>query len=157
MNDKSPWLPVLREGVAGVIAIIFVVTFLLLVRAAYTDMQVPARFGPAKELLGIVNGIVGIIIGYYFSRMTTEARAEKAEQTAEKATDAAGTATHKEREAKAELSKVTIAAKEVLPTNPSGGGVRSAIGGGASVSTPDPAAMARLAAAVSDAERVLSR
>jgi hypothetical protein len=66
----------------------------MLVHAAYGYLG-KAEFGGVKELLGIVNGIVGIIIGYYFSRMTTEARAEKAEQTAEKATDAAGTATHK--------------------------------------------------------------
>jgi hypothetical protein len=163
MKDNG-WLPMLREGFAGVIAIIFVVTFLMLVKAAYTDMQNPARFGAAKELLGIVNGIVGIIIGYYFSRMTTEARAEKAEETAKDAVGTAADAVQKERNAtdqvvaitadasqkKVALARLRDAAQDALGA--SAGGGKSAVRVSATV---DPAVALRLTSAIAEADRVL--
>ena len=139
----------------------FATTFLILVSAAYKHYADDKAFIAIKELITIVNGIVGIIIGYYFSRITTEARAEKAEATAVKATDAAGKATEaatsasqKERDATGQLTRLTAAAREVLPTDPGGAQARSAMAGG---TQPDPAALARLREAIQEAERTLRR
>jgi hypothetical protein len=159
--DKTGWLPAIRETFAGLIAIVFATTFLILVYTAYQKHADTAAFDAIKELITIVNGLVGIIVGYYFSRMTTEARAEKAEATADKAADAAGKSTEvaanamqKEREATSQLTRLTDAAREVLPTDPGGTQVRSAV---AAAAPPDPAALARLHEAIREAERMLGR
>jgi uncharacterized membrane protein YcjF (UPF0283 family) len=158
----------IREAIAGIIAIIFVATFLLLVRAAYSTMENAAAFGSAKELLAIVNAIVGVIVGYYFSRMTTEARAERAEATADDATQTAARATENERAAKDQVTAITAdgtqtraalaalkdAAQEIL--GPAAGHRAGAVAGGAPPAPPDPAALARLAAAVREADRRLN-
>jgi hypothetical protein len=152
-DDKTSWLPLIRETFAGVIALVFAATFLILVSAAYQHHGDEKAFNAIKELITIVNGVVGIIVGYYFSRMTTEARAEKAEVTAGKAADAAANATQRERETNAELARLTDAAKEVLPTDPSGEPRKNALGG---VQT-EPVTITRLRTAVREAERALQR
>lgn len=157
-DGKTSWLPAIRETFAGIIAIVFATTFLILVFTAYQHYADDKAFSAIKELITIVNGIVGIIVGYYVSRMTTEARAEKAEATAlqsadtagkaaeaaGKATEAAASATQKEREATGQLTMLTAAAREVLPTDPGGIQAKRALEAG----QPDPAALARLSEAI---------
>lgn len=170
-DDKTSWLPVMREGFAGLIAIVFATAFLLLIVSAYGKHADEKAFAAIKELITIVNGVVGVIVGYYFSRMTTEARAEKAETTAAKATDAAGKATEAASKAietakeanvavetakqaehvlKARLTTLADSATEVMgmttmPSTKSADGTKSA----------ESASLARLRDAVRQAERAL--
>jgi hypothetical protein len=41
-----------------------------------------ARFNRVRDLLLIINPLVGVVIGYYFNKTSTDARAEQAEATA---------------------------------------------------------------------------
>lgn len=82
-NDRAPfWLPMIREIYAGLIAVLVLGLFLAMIVRALGNVTDAATFGQVKDLLAIVNPIVGLIIGYYFSRVTSEARAEKAETAA---------------------------------------------------------------------------
>jgi hypothetical protein len=60
-----------------------------------------------KDLLLFINPLVGVVIGYYFNRVSTEARAEGAERTAQQATATAQQAqsARNEAEARAERNK----------------------------------------------------
>ena len=86
-NELPPWtirLAMIREIVAGILATVVMGLFLLLIlRALYRVTG--NEFTPIKELLAMVNPTVGLVIGYYFSRVTSEARAERAEASAEAA------------------------------------------------------------------------
>ena len=80
-NPPTTWLPLLREIMAGAIALFVVAVFAwLLFRAMKHVTNVP-DVTLAKELLGMVNPLMGLVVGYYFSRVTSEARAERAEAT----------------------------------------------------------------------------
>jgi hypothetical protein len=74
-------LAMIREIFAGVLATVVMGLFLLLILRAL-DRVAGTEFTPIKELLAIVNPTVGLVIGYYFSRVTSEARAERAEASA---------------------------------------------------------------------------
>jgi hypothetical protein len=87
---RPDWLRAMREltttALAGIVMVGFVTLLVMAVRGV--DDPDPA-FERLKELIAIGNGIVGVIIGYYFTRTTTESVVEKAEETARSASDAA--------------------------------------------------------------------
>ena len=79
-SEPTPgWLPVIREVVAGVLSLIVISAFVVLLTRALERTAKPEEFGPVKDLLGMITPIAGLVIGYYFSRVTSEARAERAE------------------------------------------------------------------------------
>jgi hypothetical protein len=114
---KDTRLPLVRELIAGLLALtVMAMFFFLLARAM---QSVPSSgttqasdFGPVKELLAIVNPVVGLIIGYYFSRATTEARAETAEAAAETANDTANKAQHAASTAEQEKARTQSEAEK---------------------------------------------
>ncbi|MBP7146990.1 MAG: hypothetical protein KBD01_05560 [Acidobacteria bacterium] len=73
----------LREYVTAGLAALVVVGSLSLVIIALGYVDTPESFARVKDLLLIVNPVLGLVLGYYFNRTTTEARAEHAERTAE--------------------------------------------------------------------------
>jgi len=78
-----------REYVAASIALLVVLgTFGMLI-AAFSYIENDQAFARVKDLLLIVNPILGVVIGYYFNKTSTEARAESAESTARTATASA--------------------------------------------------------------------
>jgi hypothetical protein len=88
-------LALVREFMAGMLGLTVMIAFFVLLTRALGSLPSGAQasdFVPIKELLAIVNPVVGLIIGYYFSRATSEARAEKAEAAATTANDSARTA-----------------------------------------------------------------
>lgn len=160
--SRDTWLPVIRETVAGVVAIIFVLTFLLLVKAGYASTHSAQEFAGIKELIAIVNAVVGVIIGYYFSRMTTEARAERAESTAEGAVATAARANEQERAARSEVTAITADGSQAkVALSALRDAARQAVvtpkGAVTASGSPDPAALVRLDAALRAADRVLER
>lgn len=80
-NAPTTWLVLLREITAGVIALVVVILFAVLLTRAMRGVANDAELAAAKELLGMVNPLMGLVVGYYFSRVTSEARAERAEAT----------------------------------------------------------------------------
>ena len=78
-----------REYVAAGIAVLVVLgTFGMLI-AAFAYIESNESFARVKDLLLIVNPFLGVVIGYYFNKVSTEARAESAENTARTATASA--------------------------------------------------------------------
>lgn len=79
----------LKEAVAALIGLALVVCLLYMIRSAFGHLNAGATdpsFDRVKDLLLFINPLVGIVIGYYFNRVSTEARAENAERTARGAT-----------------------------------------------------------------------
>ncbi len=75
-----------REGVAALIAVVVVVASLTLLFLGFRHIGEKEQFDRAKDLLLIINPVLGVVIGYYFNKVSTEARAENAESTARHAT-----------------------------------------------------------------------
>ena len=123
--DPTPgWLPVIREVVAGVLSLIVITAFVVLLTRALDRTAKPDEFGPVKDLLGMINPIAGLVIGYYFSRVTSEARAERAEaavvvhsRTANDAIAAQHEAESQARTASSALAELASAADAVKPAS----------------------------------------
>ena len=134
MSDKVQkdelGLRYLREIAAILIAAIVLIGFIMMMRETYSHVGAGKEndFNQTKDLLQIFTGFLGIVIGYYFNRVSTEARAEKAETAASNANDLAqgAVAAHQTAvkdtlaannvviETKSELRSLTDAAKNLL-------------------------------------------
>lgn len=114
------WLRWVKELMAALIGIGLVVCLLVMIVKAFDFIRVPAddpAFQKVKDLLLFINPLVGVVIGYYFNRVSTEARAENAERTAQGATATAQAAqtARGEAEAQAQINKAeSEEAKSVL-------------------------------------------
>ena len=75
----------LREYVAAGIAVIVVLGTVSLMVRAMSATGDDVQFARMKDLLLIVNPLLGVVLGYYFNKASTEARAENAEATAQNA------------------------------------------------------------------------
>src|SRR5216110_1104429 len=77
-------LRILREAVAATIALLIVLGTTVMLYIVFTryvagdDQAADKHFERAKDLLLFVNPLLGVVIGYYFNKVSTEARAEKA-------------------------------------------------------------------------------
>lgn len=121
-----------REYVAAAIAVIVVLGTVVMLITALCYVDSSDQFAHVKDLLLIINPLLGVVIGYYFNKVSTEARAESAEATAQSAALSAQQATEarnaaeteaqaaksKAEEAVATLSAVSQAAEKVLPQVP---------------------------------------
>lgn len=122
--DPTPgWLPVIREVVAGVLSLIVISAFVVLLTRALDRTSKPDEFGPVKDLLGMITPIAGLVIGYYFSRVTSEARAERAEaavvvhsRTASDAIVAQREAESQARTASSALAELASASEAIKPS-----------------------------------------
>lgn len=99
-------LATFREYFSSILAIIVVGAFLIMV-----GVTLPIAFNGsdealsrAKDLLTLVSPFAGMVIGYYFNKATSDARAENAEQNAKEAAQTAQKATL-EREKAVETSQ----------------------------------------------------
>ena len=123
---RLDWLRVMRELTTTALAGIVMVGFVTLIVMAVGGVDDPdPAFERFKELIAIGNGIVGVIIGYYFTRTTTESVVEKAEETARSASDAATAAKHGQArmerqvdEAEQRGQELAAAAKDFLDAVP---------------------------------------
>ncbi len=75
-----------REGVAALIAVVVVGASLTMLFLGFRHIGEKEQFDRTKDLLLIINPVLGVVIGYYFNKVSTEARAENAENTARHAT-----------------------------------------------------------------------
>lgn len=105
-----------REYVAAGIAIIIVlgtVIMMIIALQVTANSESPEQFAQVKDLLLIINPLLGVVLGYYFNKVSTEARAENAEATAhnavitaQEATKTRDVAVGEAQEAKAKTEKV---------------------------------------------------
>ncbi len=108
-----------REYVAAAIAMIVVLgTVVMLITALryvrYVDSS--DQFTRVKDLLLIINPLLGVVIGYYFNKVSTEARAESAEATAQSAALNAQQASAARNTAEAEAQAAKNKAEEAITT-----------------------------------------
>ena len=140
--DSDKFLLYLREITAVVIAAAVVVGFAVMLYLTYGYVNAPPAeptYQRAKDLLLIIDPFLGIVIGYYFNKVSTESRAEHAEANARTATETAKNAeggkdeAQKESEAaKTALANLTAAADSVLDqiSSPAAMGIAAAEAGG---------------------------
>lgn len=84
--DPAVWnrkLAVGKEIVTGCLGILIVTTMLFLavmaVLAVLAGVGDKETWSAAKDILLILSGLVGVVLGYYFGRMPGELRADQAE------------------------------------------------------------------------------
>lgn len=135
----------LREIIALLIAAVILGGFLLMIRDMYLNIG-DEHHQERKDLLQIFTGFLGIVIGYYFNRVSTEARAEKAETAARRANETVQGVNVERADAlresslakeaaviaKSELRNLLHAAR-TLPDTPDKGQTRAAVSGSSSV------------------------
>jgi hypothetical protein len=126
--SPDPGLRRFREYVAASIALLIVVGTFVMLLAAFWYIDNNDTFARVKDLLLIINPFMGVVIGYYFNKVSTEARAESAESTARTASASAQQAMAEAQQAgaareaaqnevqtvKSALSDVQAAAEQVL-------------------------------------------
>jgi hypothetical protein len=142
-------LRMLREVVGASIASLIVLATVALIFMVFfryvgaENATADKHFERAKDLLLFINPLLGVVIGYYFNKVSTEARAEKAEATVATANNTAQQAKTEADRAKAVLDEVVPAAQEVLneSTSPSPGTLSAAAGASGSTSTEAQAAL----------------
>ena len=158
MSDASSSAPVdttlrrFRESVAAGIALLVVLgTFGMLI-AAFAYIENDEAFARVKDLLLIVNPILGVVIGYYFNKTSTEARAESTARTATASAQQAATARDaaevKAQTAMSTLSDLQGAAEKMLAQSAPASGVLGA------EEQPSDDARAELRVALERAKRV---
>ena len=163
-GDIGSRLRLIRETVAAVLAGVVVLGTIIVFTVAfqYVDGQSDRSFERVKDLLLMINPIVGVVIGYYFSKVTTEARAESAEATAKAATQVAHQAESEARvsreqaeQAKAKLGTLSQAAQRFVALSQSTAGTPGVLGGGGNGDAPALAeARMALRMAIEDAQRI---
>lgn len=105
----------MREYIAGVLAAVIVVGAVAMMIIAVTQVTSAASdisFGRIKDLLLFINPLLGVVVGYYFNKASTEARAESAEQTAATVTNLAQQATASNERAHATAAEAQQAVAE---------------------------------------------
>ena len=111
-----------KEVIAALIALSIIVSLVVMLAKAFGVLNSEEAFRRVKDLLLFINPLVGVVIGYYFNKVSTEARAEKAEATAQTATKAAEQAETGRKEAESKINDFQAEAetarqslKEIIP------------------------------------------
>lgn len=81
------FITIFKEVVTAIIAILLVATT---VRMLWVSLQLVGdemRINQARELIMVMTGLVGAVIGYYFGRIPADARAAQAQQQAQQAAE----------------------------------------------------------------------
>jgi len=74
-----------KEAITGCMGILIILATLVVALVAIFVANQTDTWTRAKDVLVILNGLVGVVLGYYFGRMPGEARADKAEGEAQSA------------------------------------------------------------------------
>jgi hypothetical protein len=119
-TEPDPVVRRLREFVSAGIALVIILGSVVMLIQAFNHLSSPDQFDRVKDLLLFINPLLGVVVGYYFNRATSEPRAEKAETaataamaTAQQASEARNQAETEAEAAKGEAEEVKEALKEV--------------------------------------------
>jgi hypothetical protein len=102
LTDSDFQLRLFRERMAAGIALVIVIASFVMIGATMTLVGSPEQFSLAKDLLLFVNPILGVAVGYFFNKVTSDARAETAEKAADVASVTAQQATEARNQVLAE-------------------------------------------------------
>jgi hypothetical protein len=101
-----------REKVTSTLAYIVMGLFAVALVFAFWNAGDTA-FAEVKDILSILTPIVGMVLGFYFTKSSTEGRAESAEQSAKLATGTAQQAVEDRTKAEIDAQEANNAAEEV--------------------------------------------
>ena len=79
-------LQMIKEGVTAILALAIVGTTLYWMSMAFGLAGDATKMSDAKDLLALMSGLTGVVLGYYFGRVPSEARASQAQLQVVKAT-----------------------------------------------------------------------
>ena len=106
-----------REYVAALISLLIIGGALFMLAQAFRFVASDdGSFERVKDLLLFINPLLGVVIGYYFNKVSTEARAESAESSALSATATAQDAMQQRQEAVADAEQAKQAVGEMQDT-----------------------------------------
>jgi hypothetical protein len=74
-----------RELITNVLGALIVLVTLVIAIVTIFSVGNASTYAAAKDVLLFMNGLVGVVLGYYFGRVPADARADKAESEAKKA------------------------------------------------------------------------
>ncbi len=88
---KNAWTPEqyiqgFKEVVTAFLGVMIVLCTLILAGLTFTYAGDPAKIANAKDILQVLLGVAGVVIGYYFGRVPADARAAQAQEQANAAT-----------------------------------------------------------------------
>jgi ABC-type transporter Mla subunit MlaD len=109
----------LRERLAAALAVIIVLGFVVMMFVAFFFIGSGATdpaFDRVKDLLLFVNPLVGVVLGYYFNKVSTDARAENAERTAQAASSSLQTSQSTLQQTQTQLQTAQQTADEAKTT-----------------------------------------
>jgi hypothetical protein len=87
-SPGKQWTPELRmqllkELVTAVLAFFIIIYTLAIVWHTFSYVGNTAKAGDAKDLLTIMTGLAGVVVGYYFARVSADAHASQASAKAD--------------------------------------------------------------------------
>ena len=102
-SNQVRWTPELvmqafKEVVAGVMGLVLVGYTLYIASSTFAYAGDTTKMSDAKDVLLLVLGLAGVVIGYYFGRVPADARASQAQQQATDATTRAQNISNKSQE-----------------------------------------------------------
>lgn len=100
------FIQIFKEVVTAAIAIALVWTTVQLVASVMTYVGDETRMSQAKDVLSVMTGLLGVVMGYYFGRIPAEARAAQAQEQAAEAVQ-------KSEQAAAQSEMVSARAEEL--------------------------------------------
>lgn len=104
-----------REIVTALLAGAIVLLFAGLLAAAFTSIpRDNATYANIKDLLSIITPMLGMVLGFYFNKSSTEGRAESAEKNVQIANDAVATAKQDSVSAQKETALVKSSLSELV-------------------------------------------
>ncbi len=79
------FITIFKEAVTAIIALLLVWTTVRMAASLLAFVGDATRMSQAKDLLGVLTGLMGVVLGYYFGRIPAEARAAQAQEQASQA------------------------------------------------------------------------
>lgn len=77
------WMQFFKEIVTAALAFLIIIYTLIIVWRSFTFVGNTTKVGDAKDLLTIMLGLAGVVVGYYFGRVSADARASQASAKAD--------------------------------------------------------------------------
>lgn len=107
------WTPeviiqVFKEAVTAIIGLLLVGFTVYLSVRAVNNAGESDKMGDSKDILQVLVGLAGVVIGYYFGRVPADARAVQAQQQAASAVKQADAVMNKGEEMTAEVEKMML-------------------------------------------------
>lgn len=110
-QTKSRWTPEMiiqafKEIVTAIFGVMILVFTLVLASKTFGFVSNPEQIARAKDILLLMIGLAGVVVGYYFGRVPADARASQAQEKADAAGAHAGQVNAAADEAVKKIEKI---------------------------------------------------